>query len=59
MVDEVERTQNRIEAEEAAWGKALRYEIPEGKPGDCDECGEWSSRLIDGMCVPCRDKRGM
>lgn len=26
-----------------------------GKPGDCDFCGEWYGRLIDGACAPCRD----
>lgn len=35
------------------------YEIPTGKKGDCDTCGEWSSRLIGGMCAPCRDKYGL
>ena len=32
------------------------YKIPEGKPGICDLCGEWSARLIDGACASCRDK---
>lgn len=27
-----------------------------GFPGDCDECGEWHSRLIDGACPACRMK---
>lgn len=31
-------------------------EIPIGNPGDCDGCGEWSGRLVDGYCAPCRDK---
>jgi len=22
--------------------------------GSCDLCGEWSSRLLDGVCPPCR-----
>ena len=30
--------------------------IPEGNPGECDGCGEWSGRLVDGYCSPCRDK---
>lgn len=29
--------------------------IPEGTQGDCDFCGYWSSRLVDGACAPCRD----
>jgi len=30
--------------------------IPVGSPGECDLCGEWSGRLVDGVCAPCRDK---
>lgn len=30
--------------------------IPAGTPGDCDLCGEWSQRLVNGACAPCRDK---
>ena len=30
--------------------------IPAGNAGDCDTCGSWSGRLVDGMCSPCRDK---
>lgn len=33
--------------------------MPPGKPGDCDYCGEWSGRLIDGLCAPCRDRLGV
>lgn len=31
-------------------------DIPKGEPGDCETCGEWSGRLVGGMCAPCRDK---
>ena len=31
-------------------------EIPEGKSGDCDICGEYFSRLVNGCCGFCRDK---
>lgn len=31
-------------------------EIPAGNPGDCDGCGEWFGRLVDGMCGSCRDR---
>jgi len=27
-----------------------------GIEGDCELCGEWSGRLINGACAPCRDK---
>lgn len=29
--------------------------MPVGKQGDCDLCGEWSGRLVEGVCAPCRD----
>ena len=30
-------------------------EMPKGQPGDCDLCGEWSGRLVGGVCAHCRD----
>ena len=33
--------------------------IPAGRPGECDLCGEWSGRLVAGVCAPCRDKHGL
>lgn len=33
--------------------------IPEGNPGDCDLCGEWSGRLVGGACAPCRDAHNL
>lgn len=30
--------------------------IPTGTPGDCDFCGEWTSRLVGGACARCRDR---
>lgn len=35
---------------------AARGDIPPGMEGDCDLCGEWSGRLLKGVCAPCRDK---
>ena len=23
------------------------------KAGDCDLCGEWAGKLVDGVCQPC------
>lgn len=31
-------------------------DIPAGHPGDCDLCGEWTARLVEGACAPCRDR---
>lgn len=49
-----ERAYSRFEAE-----IAKRAAIPAGKSGDCDICGEWSGRLINGACAPCRDKHNL
>jgi hypothetical protein len=24
--------------------------------GDCDLCGEWAGRLVEGVCQPCRNQ---
>ncbi|MGZ4953572.1 MAG: conjugal transfer protein TraR [Methylobacter sp.] len=34
----------------------IPFTLDAGKPGDCDFCGKWFGRLVDGACVPCRDK---
>ncbi len=34
-------------------------DIPIGNPGECDLCAEWSGRLVNGACSPCRDKYGL
>ena len=31
-------------------------EIPQGNPGECSWCGEWSGRLVNDACSFCRDK---
>ncbi len=30
--------------------------MPEGTQGDCELCGNWSGRLVEAVCAPCRDK---
>lgn len=59
MSDEVDRQLERDEVFDQVNLKAIREQatkIPAGKPGDCDLCGEWSARLVNGVCAPCRDK---
>lgn len=34
---------------------SFRYTLPVGSPGECDECGEYSPRLLGGRCAVCRD----
>ena len=56
MTDEVDLAQEREEiATQDAIRRAAR-DIPPGVPGECELCGEWAGRLIEGVCAPCRDK---
>ena len=50
-----ERIQRAVDEKLAAVRK-LAAAIPPGKPGDCELCGEWSARLVNGACAPCRDR---
>lgn len=34
---------------------AARVPVPVGVPGECDDCGEKSPRLVRGRCAPCRE----
>ena len=59
MPDEIDLAQER---EHIATNSALDQvreqaaRIQPGTPGDCELCGEWSARLIHGVCAPCRDR---
>lgn len=60
MADDADIAQAKMESEEALQIKEIRRRaaaIPVGKPGDCKFCGEWSGRLVNGGCAPCRDRR--
>lgn len=54
MADDIDRANERMELG-AELNKRPPYTLPPGYPGDCDVCGEWSSRLVVGICAPCRD----
>ncbi|SCX93331.1 hypothetical protein SAMN05216420_101375 [Nitrosospira sp. Nl5] len=59
MGDEIDLTNDRIIATtDSAIAKVREAaaNIPVGKPGDCMDCGEWSGRLVEGVCAPCRDR---
>ena len=57
MADDADLENDRLEMELALRVSAMAgYEIPAGKQGECDLCGEWSGRLVEGACVPCRDR---
>ena len=56
MADDLDITTEReLRADEAI--HSFRYDLPKGVAGECDDCGEWSPRLIGGRCAPCRDGR--
>jgi len=59
MADIADRAAEREEQERQAAIAAARGDIPQGKPGECDLCGEYSMRLVGGACAPCRDKYGL
>lgn len=66
MADEVDKTADRIELEEALIvGDICRkaQSIPTGYPGECYFCGEEKARVVfvaiveQDVCGACRDKR--
>ena len=62
MTDIIDDANDHRDKEEARCIKAVRDEAAKmqtGTPGDCDFCGEWTSRLVGGACAPCRDARGL
>lgn len=60
MADEIDITNERIERETAMrLARVRNYQLPAGNAGDCDLCGEWSGRLVGGVCAPCRDRHGL
>ena len=58
LADIADIAQEQQEREEE-WRKVSPYVLPQGMPGDCRVCEEFSPRLIKGVCAPCRDKYGL
>lgn len=50
-----DRAQNHEEAAIAAV-RAKAADIPKGEPGECNYCGEYFERLVNGACGRCRDE---
>lgn len=62
MADDIDRANAHAAAESSAQEAAIRAAaaaIPQGHPGDCDFCGEYFSRLVNGACGACRDHYGL
>jgi hypothetical protein len=56
-MDEVDYANDLSEKRLAMLIKQARNKpMRKGKPGLCDLCGEWSGRLVEGACAPCRDR---
>lgn len=57
-MDLADEAGNIMEVESQRREAAVRHaaqSMPKGTPGDCDECGLESQRLVLGVCAPCRD----
>lgn len=61
MADVVDISNDFLEEQNQREIESIRKksQIPVGVQGDCDYCGEWSGRLINDACAPCRDRRGL
>lgn len=55
MADAADRAQQTTDLITNNQINNARADIAPGKPGECDDCGEWTGRLIEGICAPCRD----
>jgi len=58
MGDDVDITNDRIALAIDAKVKQISNaaKLDKGVEGDCELCGEWTSRLIGDACTQCRDK---
>jgi hypothetical protein len=51
MTDQADRA-NEIKIQD----RRAPYTLPPRKEGNCQVCGEHSKAIVNGMCVPCREK---
>ena len=61
-MDEADYAQEKIDETTSNAIKQATHaasQMPAGTQGDCDVCGYWSGRLVNGACAPCRDKYGV
>ena len=57
MADAVDDANELAEQHLAHSLRAARVAVPAGEPGECEQCGDESKRLVGGRCAPCRDGR--
>ena len=58
MADDIDRTNDYLEKmlNSKIDGIREKAKLKKGEAGECDLCGEWMLRLIQGACPPCRDR---
>jgi len=61
MSKELDEARDREAAITEATISNIRHaaKIPAGRPGDCDYCGDYFTRLIGGACGKCRDANNL
>jgi len=62
MPDLIDQQNERDEVELDAGISLVRRaaaNIPKGEAGECEECGEYFIRIVNGYCGRCRDKLGL
>lgn len=57
MADAIDDANELAEQHLAHSLRAALVPVPAGEPGECEQCGEDSKRLVVGRCAPCRDGR--
>ena len=58
-MDEADNAQMSIETVidiQLANAMKAASQIPVGEAGECDGCGEYYQRTVNGLCARCRDK---
>jgi len=58
MADDIDRTNDYLEKLRNSKIRGIRdkAQLEKGEEGECDLCGEWMLRIINGACAPCRDR---
>jgi len=56
VIDQANARADRDTALSLAFVRKQSASIPVGTAGECEMCGEWSGRLVEGVCAPCRDR---
>jgi len=55
--DYANERREEMEADKLAQVQRAASVMPKGEPGDCDGCGDYFLRTVDGLCGYCRDRR--